>query len=58
VNLPLSEVRLRLFLGGGEDWLEEGLLVPAKEKNKGDGLQEKDLLWPKKKVHNKLCATT
>jgi hypothetical protein len=34
VNLPLSEGRLRLFLEGKEDWLEEGLLVPVK-KNKG-----------------------
>jgi hypothetical protein len=33
VNLPLSDGRLRLFLEGKEDWLEEGLLVPAK-KNK------------------------
>jgi hypothetical protein len=32
VNLPLSEGRLRLFLKGKEDWLEEGLLVPAKKK--------------------------
>jgi hypothetical protein len=31
VNLPLSEVRLRLFLEGKKDWLEEGLLVPAKK---------------------------
>jgi hypothetical protein len=31
VNLPLSDGRLRLFLEGKEDWLEEGLLVPAKE---------------------------
>jgi hypothetical protein len=34
VNLPLSDGR---FLEGKEDWLEEGLLVPAK-KNKGEGL--------------------
>jgi hypothetical protein len=32
VNLPLSDGRLRLFLEGKEDWLEEGLLVPAKKK--------------------------
>jgi hypothetical protein len=32
VNLPLSDGRLRIFLEGKEDWLEEGLLVPAKEK--------------------------
>jgi hypothetical protein len=37
VNLPLSEGRLRLFLEGKKDWLEEGLLVPAK-KNKREGL--------------------
>jgi hypothetical protein len=37
VNLPLSDRRLRLFLEGKEDWLEEGLLVPAK-KNKREGL--------------------
>jgi hypothetical protein len=36
VNLPLSNGRLRLFLEGKEDWLEEGLLVPAK-KNKREG---------------------
>jgi hypothetical protein len=34
VNLPLSDRRLRLFLEGMEDWLEEGLLVLAKKKNK------------------------
>jgi hypothetical protein len=32
VNLPLSDGRLKLFLEGKEDWLEEGLLVPAKKK--------------------------
>jgi hypothetical protein len=37
VNLPLSEGRLRLFLEGKKDWLEEGLLVPTK-KNKREGL--------------------
>jgi hypothetical protein len=37
VNLPLSDGRLRLFLEGKEDWLEEGLLVPTK-KNKREGL--------------------
>jgi hypothetical protein len=37
VNLPLSEGRLILFLEGKKDWLEEGLLVPAK-KNKREGL--------------------
>jgi hypothetical protein len=33
VNLPLLDARLRLFIQGKEDWLEEGLLVPA-TKNK------------------------
>jgi hypothetical protein len=38
VNLPLSDGRLRLFLEGREDWLEEGLLVPARKKIKERGL--------------------
>jgi hypothetical protein len=33
VNLPLPDPRLRLFIQEKEDWLEVGLLVPAK-KNK------------------------
>jgi hypothetical protein len=37
VNLPLLDGRLRPFLEGKEDWLEEGLLVPAK-KIKEEGL--------------------
>jgi hypothetical protein len=37
VNLPLPDARLRLFIQGKEDWLEEGLLVPAK-KNKEEEL--------------------
>jgi hypothetical protein len=32
VNLPLPDRRLRLLLEGKEDWLEKGLLVPAKKK--------------------------
>jgi hypothetical protein len=35
VNLPLSGRRLRLFLEGKEDWLEEGLLVSAKKNKRG-----------------------
>jgi hypothetical protein len=30
VNLPLPDGRLRLFLEGKEDWLEEELLLPVK----------------------------
>jgi hypothetical protein len=37
LNLPLPYGRLRLFLEGKEDWLEEGLLMLAK-KNKREGL--------------------
>jgi hypothetical protein len=29
VNLPLPDARIRLFIHGRDDWLEEGLLVPA-----------------------------
>jgi hypothetical protein len=39
VNLPLQDLRLRLFIQGKEDWLEEGLLVPAK-KNKRERIVE------------------
>jgi hypothetical protein len=40
VNLPLPDARLRLFLKGKEDWLEEGLLVPAKKNNRGRIIEE------------------
>jgi hypothetical protein len=39
VNLPLPDARLRLFIQGKEDWLEEGLLVPAR-KNKRERIVE------------------
>jgi hypothetical protein len=35
VNLPLPDERLRLFLEGKEDWLEEVLLVLAKKNKRG-----------------------
>jgi hypothetical protein len=38
VIFPLSDRRLRLFIKGKEDWLEEGLLVLAKKKIKEEGL--------------------
>jgi hypothetical protein len=35
VNLPLPDARLRLFIQGKEDWLEQGLLVPARKNKTG-----------------------
>jgi hypothetical protein len=35
VNLPLPDARLRLFIQGKEDWLEEGLLVPVRKNKRG-----------------------
>jgi hypothetical protein len=40
VNLPLSDSRLRLLIQGKEDWLEEGLLVPAKKNKRGRIVEE------------------
>jgi hypothetical protein len=40
VNLPLPDSRLRLFIQGKEDWLEEGLLVPAKKNKRGRIVEE------------------
>jgi hypothetical protein len=40
VNLPLLDARLRLFIQGREDWLEEGLLVPAKKNKRGRIVEE------------------
>jgi hypothetical protein len=40
VNLPLPDARLRLFIQGKEDWLEEGLLVPAKKNKRGRIVEE------------------
>jgi hypothetical protein len=40
VNLPLPDARLRLFIQGREDWLEEGLLVPAKKNKRGKIIEE------------------
>jgi hypothetical protein len=40
VNLPLPDARLRVFIQGREDWLEEGLLVPAKKNKRGRIVEE------------------
>jgi hypothetical protein len=40
VNLPLPDARLRLFIQGKEDWLEEGLLVLARKNKRGRIIEE------------------
>jgi hypothetical protein len=40
VNLPLPDARLRLFIQGKEDWLEEGLLVPVRINKRGIIVEE------------------
>jgi hypothetical protein len=55
VNLPLPDQRLRLFLKGKEDWLEEGFLVLAKKKIKD--CRRKIFYGPRRRCTTKLCAT-
>jgi hypothetical protein len=40
VNLLLLDPRLRLFIQGKEDWLEEKLLVPARKNKRGRIVEE------------------
>jgi hypothetical protein len=40
VNLPLPDARLRLFIQGKEELLEEGLLVPARKNKRGRIVEE------------------
>jgi hypothetical protein len=40
VNLPLLDARIRLFIQWKEDWLEEGLLVPARKNKRGRIVEE------------------
>jgi hypothetical protein len=40
VNLLLPDPRLRLFIQGKEDWLEEELLVPARKNKRGRIVEE------------------
>jgi hypothetical protein len=40
VNLPLPDPRLRLFIEGKVDWLEEGILVPTNKNKRGRIIEE------------------
>jgi hypothetical protein len=40
VNLPLPDPRLRIFIEGKEDWLEEVLLVPVRKNKRGRIVEE------------------
>jgi hypothetical protein len=40
VNVSLLDPRLGLFIQGKEDWLEEGLLVPARKNKRGRIVRE------------------
>jgi hypothetical protein len=58
VNLPLPDGRLRLFIEGKEDWLEEVLLVPAKKNKRGRIVEEgSSAAEEEEESAPKLCAT-
>jgi hypothetical protein len=57
VNLPLSEGRLRLFLEGKKDWLEEGLFVQVKKKIKEKDCRRRFFHGLRMRCTTKLCAT-
>jgi hypothetical protein len=52
VNQPLPDARVRLFIQGKKDWLEEGLLVPARK-----NCRRRILLGTRGRCTTKLCAT-
>jgi hypothetical protein len=56
VNLPQSDGRLRLFLEGKEDQLEEVLLVPVKKIKEKD-CRRRFFHGPRRRCATKLCAT-
>jgi hypothetical protein len=41
VNLPLPDARLRFFIQGKEDWMEEGLLVLTRKNKRGRTVEER-----------------
>jgi hypothetical protein len=57
VNLPLPYGRLRLFVEGKEDWLEEGLLVLVKKNKRGRIIGEGSPTTQEGSAQQNLCAT-
>jgi hypothetical protein len=57
VNLLLSEGRLRLFLEGKKDWLEEGLLVLVKKIKKRKNYRRRFFHGPRRRCATNLCPT-
>jgi hypothetical protein len=57
VNLLLPDGRLRLFVEGKEDWLDEGLLVPVKKNKRGRIIGEGSPTTQEGSAQQELCAT-